>query len=420
MVEVVLCCLRPFFSFRPMKIGKLKLSLTTQILLALILGFVLGLLLQGNAEFAKSYIAPLGTIFLNLLKFIVVPLVLVSIIVGIISMKDVSTLGRLGIRTLAYFMATTIVAVSLGLVISTLLKGFFPVISITSAEQPELVTNMTFMDQIVNMFPRNFVEPMVKNEMMQVIVIALLVGFAIVKVGEKAKPVADLLNSINEITVAILVFIMKLAPFGVFCLLCPVVAENGAQIVGTYAALMGIGYFCFFAHAVLVYGGCVWTMGKMRPWRFFKGMFPAMLFGFSSDSSLATLPVNTACANKLGVRKSITNFVLPLGATINMDGVAIYLGVTSVFIANCCGIDLNMHQYLAIAFSSTIASIGTPGIPGGSLALMAMVFASAGIPIEGVAIVAGIDRLVDMGRTMMSVTGDASCAVIMEQITEKE
>ena len=241
MVEVVLCCLRPFFSFRLMKIGKLKLSLTTQILLALILGFVLGLLLQGNAEFAKSYIAPLGTIFLNLLKFIVVPLVLVSIIVGIISMKDVSSLGRLGIRTLAYFMATTIVAVSLGLVISTLLKGFFPVISISTAEQPELATNMTFMDQIVNMFPRNFVEPMVKNEMMQVIVIALLVGFAIVKVGEKAKPVADLLNSINEITVAILVFIMKLAPFGVFCLLCPVVAENGAQIVGTYAALIGSG-----------------------------------------------------------------------------------------------------------------------------------------------------------------------------------
>jgi Na+/H+-dicarboxylate symporter len=153
----------------------------------------------------------------------------------------------------------------------------------------------------------------------------------------------------------------------------------------------------------------------MNPIHFFKGMSPAMLFAFSSDSSVATLPYTMECTRKLGVKKDLGDFVLPLGATINMDGVAIYLGVTSVFIAHCCGMDLTMNQYIAIAISSTIASIGTPGIPGGSLALMAMVFASAGIPVEGVAIAAGIDRLVDMARTTMSITGDASCAVVLQR-----
>ncbi|MDO5447383.1 MAG: dicarboxylate/amino acid:cation symporter [Prevotellaceae bacterium] len=394
--------------------AKLKLSLTWQILIALVLGFLVGMLMQGNVEFAKEYIYPIGTIFLRLLKFVVVPLVLVSIILGLISMKDVSTLGRLGLRALLYFVLTTVFAVTLGLVVSTLLKGILPVIDMSGMEKPQLAETQSFVQQIVNMFPENAVRPLEQGDMMQVIVIALLFGFAIVKLGDKAKIVSDFCVSFNEVVMVVLGFVMRLTPYGVFCLLCPVVAENGAKIFGTYAALIGMAFFCFFLHAIIVYANCVWAMAKMRPGKFFKGMFPAMLFAFSSDSSLATLPVTIRCAEGLGVRKSITNFVLPLGATINMDGVAIYLGVTSVFVANCCGIDLSMQQYMAIVFASTIASVGTPGIPGGSLALMAMVFASAGIPIEGVAVVAGIDRLIDMGRTTMSITGDASCAVIME------
>lgn len=394
--------------------AKLKLSLTWQILIALILGFLVGMLMQGNVEFAKEYIYPIGTIFLRLLKFVVVPLVLVSIILGLISMKDVSTLGRLGLRALLYFVLTTVFAVTLGLVVSTLLKGILPVIDMSGMEKPQLAETQSFVQQIVNMFPENAVRPLEQGDMMQVIVIALLFGFAIVKLGDKAKIVSDFCVSFNEVVMVVLGFVMRLTPYGVFCLLCPVVAENGAKIFGTYAALIGMAFFCFFLHAIIVYANCVWAMAKMRPGKFFKGVFPAMLFAFSSDSSLATLPVTIRCAEGLGVRKSIANFVLPLGATINMDGVAIYLGVTSVFVANCCGIDLSMQQYMAIVFASTIASVGTPGIPGGSLALMAMVFASAGIPIEGVAVVAGIDRLIDMGRTTMSITGDASCAVIME------
>lgn len=401
------------------KTPKLKLTLTVQIFLALILGLVVGLLLQSNVAFANGYIKPLGIIFLNLLKFIVVPLVMFSIITGLISMKDISALGRLGLRTLAYFMATTVVAVTLGLVVSTLLRGVLPIISLPVGESTETYASVSLIDQIINMFPSNIIAPMSEANMMQVIIIALLVGFAITKVGSKADPLARLIVSANEVVSAILGFIMKLAPIGVFCLLCPVVAENGTHILGTYAALIGLDFLCFVLHAVVVYSSCVWGMGKVRPRRFFSEMFPAMMFAFSSDSSLATLPVTTECTRKLGVRESISNFVLPLGATINMDGVAIYLGVTSVFVAHCCGIDLTLNQYLSIAFASTIASIGTPGVPGGSLALMAMVFASAGLPIEGVAIAAGIDRIVDMGRTMMSVTGDASCAVIMERFEQK-
>lgn len=398
---------------------KFKLTLTAQIIMALVLGFVAGLLLQNQVEFANGYIRPFGTIFLNLLKFIVVPLVLFSIIAGLISMKDLSTLGRLGLRTLLYFVTTTLVAVTLGLTVSNVLSGVFPVISITSGGSVDQSVKFSIMDQLIAIFPKNFIEPLSESIMMQVIVIAVMFGLAIVKVGKKAEPLSNLVLSINDVISEVLGFIMKLAPLGVFCLLCPVVAENGMQIAGTYAALIGIAYLCFLLHSILVYATTVRFMGKVSALRFFKEMLPAMLFGFSSDSSLATLPVTTQCSEELGVRRNICDFVLPLGATIHMDGVAIYLGVTSVFIAHCCGVELTMSQYLTIAFTSTVAAIGTPGVPGGSLALMAVVFASVGLPIEGVAIVAGIDRIVDMGRTTMSVTGDAACAVIMEHYEQK-
>lgn len=397
-----------------------KPSLTALILIALVLGFIAGFLLQNHADFAVKYIQPIGDIFLNLLKFIVVPLVLLSIICGIISMKDVTKLGKLGVRTLVYFMLTTVFAVSLGLVLSTLMKNIFPVIEIPRNGSAMEVPKITLMDQIVGIFPKNMFEPLSTSNMMQVIVIALFIGFAIVKVGEKAKPATDVIMSFNEIVTKILSFIMAMAPIGVFCMLCPAVAANGPSILGSYAVLIGVAYLCFAIHAIVVYASCVKVLGKMSPVKFFKEMVPAMLFAYSSDSSLATLPVSMKCTQKLGVPKDIGSFVLSLGATINMDGVAIYLGVTSVFIATCCGIDLTVQQYLAIALSATIASIGTPGVPGGSLALMAMVFASAGIPIEGVAIVAGIDRIIDMARTTMSVTGDASCAVIMAHYIEKD
>lgn len=393
-----------------------KLSLTAQIGIALVLAVIAGVLLGNYAEFVNTYIKPIGTIFLNLLKFIVVPLVLFSIMAGILSMNDISKVGKLGLRALLYFMVTTLFAVTLGLVLPSLLKGYLPVISIApSAAETTEVGCLSVMDQIVNMFPSNIISPLSSMSMMQVIVIALFFGIAMVHVGEKGEMARRVTLSFNDVVCKILEYIMALAPIGVFCMLTPVVVENGPSVLGSYAALLGLAYLCFVIHAGVVYSSAVGFLGGLSPIKFFKGMQSAMLFAFSSDSSVATLPYTMQCTEKMGVSKDIGRFVLSLGATINMDGVAIYLGVASVFMANCCGIDLSMSQYMAIAFASTVASIGTPGIPGGSLALMAMVFASAGIPVECVAVAAGIDRIIDMGRTVMSVTGDASCAIVMQK-----
>ena len=393
-----------------------KLSLTSQIAIALVLAVVAGILLRDYADFVNDYIKPLGNIFLNLLKFVVVPLVLFSIMAGILSMNDVSKVGKLGLRALLYFMFTTIIAVTLGLVLSTLAKGFLPLIHVdTSSSAPEIeIPDITIMEQIVNMFPDNIMVPLTNMTMIQVIVIAVFFGVAMVHAGEAGETARKVTLSFNAVVSKILSYIMALAPYGVFCMLTPVVVTNGPSVLGSYAALIALGYCCFCLHAVSVYASLVYLLGGISPIRFFKELQPAMLFAFSSDSSVATLPYTMECTEKLGVRKDIGNFVLSLGATINMDGVAIYLGVASVFMAACCGIDLTLHQYFAIAFASTVASIGTPGIPGGPLALMAMVFASAHIPVECVAIVAGVDRIVDMGRTVMSITGDASCAVVMQ------
>ncbi len=401
-----------------MKFKLSKLSFTGQIFLALILSLIVGCLMQDVTEIAYGYIKPFGVIFLNLLKFIVVPLVMLSIIAGIISMEDISKVGKLGIRALVYFTLTTVAAVTVGLIVSTFLKGYFPLIKLPAQENAIEVHDITFMDQIVNMFPANAVLPFSEANMMQVIVITLFFGFAIVHVGEKAKPTKELLLSLNEIVQKILSYILSLAPIGVFCMLTPVVAANGPQVVGSYASLIGADYLCFLIHALIIYAPCVYFLGGMSPVTFFQKMTPAMMFAFSSASSVATIPYNTECTKNMGVREEIRNFILPLGATINMDGTAIYLGVTSVFIATCCGMDMTLQQYIAIALSSTIASIGVPGVPGGALALMAMVFASAGIPIEGVAVAAGVDRLVDMGRTTMSITGDASCAVVLQRFSK--
>lgn len=399
-----------------------KISLTAQIGIALVLAVIAGILLGNHADFVNTYIKPFGIIFLNLLKFIVVPLVLFSIMAGILSMNDISKVGKLGLRALLYFMATTLFAVTLGLVVPTLLKGILPTIHISTAATAETIEtpHLSVMDQIVNMFPSNILAPVSSMAMMQVIVIALFFGIAMVHVGEKGEMARKVTLSFNDVVCKILEYIMALAPIGVFCMLTPVVVDNGPAVLGSYAALLGLAYLCFVIHAGVVYSSAVKFLGGLSPLKFFKGMQSAMLFAFSSDSSVATLPYTMQCTEKLGVNKDIGRFVLSLGATINMDGVAIYLGVASVFMANCCGIDLTMGQYMAIAFASTVASIGTPGIPGGSLALMAMVFASAGLPVECVAVAAGIDRIIDMGRTVMSITGDASCAIVMQRVVGKK
>ena len=398
---------------------KKKMSLAMQIFIALVLAIAAGLLLQKHAQFAETYIKPFGTIFLNLLKFIVVPIVLFSIMCGIISMRDIKKVGAIGLKTVVYYMCTTAFAITIGLIGGNLFKKMFPVIATTDLSY-QVGEKTSLMDTIVNIFPSNFISPMAEANMLQVIVMALLIGFAIILVGEeKNTRIITACNDLNDVFMKCMEMILKLSPIGVFCLLCPVVAANGATIIGSLAMVLLAAYVCYIVHAVVVYSFAVKTIGGISPLTFFKEMLPAIMFAFCSASSVGTLPINMECTEKLGTSREIASFILPLGATINMDGTAIYQGVCAIFIASCYGIHLTLPQMLTIIFTATLASIGTAGVPGAGMVMLAMVLTSVGLPVDGIALVAGVDRIFDMGRTTVNITGDASCCVIVSNLEKK-
>jgi len=394
---------------------KKKLSLATKIFIALVLGVAVGLLMQKHAAFANEYIKPFGTIFINLIKFVVVPVVLFSIIDGIISLKEIRKVGKIGVGALIYYMCTTLFAITVGIIGASFFKNSFPALS-TSDLAYKAPKSASFMDTIVGIFPSNFVAPMYNAIMLQVIVMAIIIGFAILLIDKEKNTVAvQSVSVINSIFVKCMDMIIQLSPIGVFCLLCPVIAANGTMIVGSLAKVIGVAYLCYIFHAVLVYSFTVKAMGGVSPVKFFKEMAPAMIFAFSSASSVGTLPINMECAEKLGASKEVTSFTLPLGATINMDGTAIYQGVCAIFIASCYGIDLSLGQMFTIVLTGTLASIGTAGVPGAGMVMLAMVLTSVGLPVDGIALVAGVDRIFDMGRTTLNITGDAACAVIVSK-----
>ena len=396
------------------------MSLAMQIFIALVLAIVAGLLMQKYADFAQSYIKPFGTIFLNLVKFIVVPIVLFSIMCGIISMRDIKKVGSIGLKTVVYYLCTTAFAITIGLIGGNLFKGLFPKVATTDLTY-EAAEATSFMDTIVNIFPSNFVSPMVEANMLQIIVMALLLGFAIIMIGEeKNARVVNACNDLNDVFMKCMEMILKLSPIGVFCLLSPVIASNGPAIIGSLAMVLLAAYVCYIIHAVVVYSFAVKTMGGMSPLKFFKGMLPAIMFAFSSSSSVGTLPINMECVEKMGASKEVSSFVLPLGATINMDGTAIYQGVCAIFIASCYGIHLTLPQMLTMILTATLASIGTAGVPGAGMVMLAMVLTSVGLPVDGIALVAGVDRIFDMGRTVVNITGDASCSIIVSNMERKK
>ena len=399
---------------------KKKLSLAAQIFIGLGLGILAGLIFMvaGKADWAVAYVKPFGTIFLNLIKFIVVPIVLCSIISGVISMKDIRKVGAIGWKTVVYYLMTTACAVVIGLICANLFKGTFQVLQTTDLEY-EVASTTNFMDTLVNIFPSNIITPLSSATMLQVIVMALFFGFGIILAGEKGDPLAKVIVSLSDVSMVIMELILKLSPIGVFCLITPVVAENGPKILGSLAMVLLTAYICYIIHAVVVYSSTVKAMGGLSPLAFFKGMAPAMILAFSSASSVGTLPLNLECAEKLGAKKDVASFVLPLGATINMDGTAIYQGVCAVFIASCFGIDLTLTQMLTIVLTATLASVGTAGVPGSGMIMLAMVLQSVGLPVEGIALVAGVDRIFDMGRTVVNITGDAACAIVVSKLEDK-
>ena len=387
-----------------------KLALSTQIFIALVLAIGAGIALTGNPDFAKSYIKPFGTIFLNLIKWIVCPLVFFSIMAGVVSMRDIKKVGVIGGRTILYYMCTTAFAVAIGLLFANLLKGIFPVLSTAELSYEPAATSVNFMDTLVGIFPSNFLKPFVDANMLQIIVSSLFIGFALILIGHRFDMEFKAVDICNDVCMKAMEMILKLSPIGVFCLLCPVVAENGPAVLGSLAKVLLVAYMCYIVHAVVVYSISVKTMGGVSPLKFFKGMLPAIMMAFS---------LNMECSEKLGADKEVTSFVLPLGATINMDGTAIYQGVCAVFIASCFGISLTFSQMLTIVLTATLASIGTAGVPGAGMVMLAMVLQSVGLPVEGIALVAGVDRIFDMGRTVVNITGDASCALVVSNLQRK-
>ena len=397
--------------------NKRKLGLPAWIFIAMVAGILVGLCFLGNPDITTNYIKPIGTIFINLLKFIVVPIVLLSLICGMISMKDIRKVGSIGWKTLVYYMLTTLVAIVIGLAVANLFKGTFPLLDTTGAEYTAKSSN--FMDTLVNIFPSNLWQPLVNASMLQVIVIALFIGAGILLVGEKGEPTVALVESLNEVFMKIMMFIINCSPIGVFCLMVNVVAVNGPAIVGSLAIVLGVAYLAYFLHMAIVYSLTVKTMAGMSPMNFFKNMVPAMIFAFTSTSSVATLPLTKECSDKRGANPEYSSFILPLGATINMDGTAIYMGVATIFIATCYGVSLTMNQMLAVVLTATLASIGTAGVSGAGMIMLAMVLEAVGLPVEGIALIYGVDKIFDMGRTTLNIVGDASCAVVISKIEEK-
>lgn len=396
-----------------------KLSLAAQIFIALILGIGVGLIFINNPEFTTNYLKPFGTIFINLLKFIVVPIVLFSISDGMISMKDIRKVGAIGWKTVVYYLFTTAAAIVIGLIFANIFKGSFSTLEDLSSLE-YTASSANFMQTLVDIFPSNIISPMLNSTMLQVIVIALFMGAGILLAGEKGEIVAEINEGFYAVFMKIMEFIIALSPIGVFCMMAWVVANQGAEIIGSLALVLLVAYLAYLTHMLVVYSCTVKFLGHMNPITFLKGMLPAMIFAFSSTSSVATLPINMECAEKLGAKKDIASFVLPLGATINMDGTAIYMGVTTVFIATCYGVELTMAQMLTIILTATLASIGTAGVSGAGVVMLAMVLESVNLPVAGIALIIGVDRLFDMGRTTLNILGDASCAVILSRIEERK
>ncbi|MEA4964704.1 MAG: dicarboxylate/amino acid:cation symporter [Oscillospiraceae bacterium] len=396
---------------------KKRLSLPGWIAIAMVAGIALGAILwatmgvEAAGNLTTNYIKPFGTIFINLLKFVVVPIVLLSLIDGIVSMQDIKKVGSIGWKTLAYFMVTTVLACIIGLVIANLFKGYFPVLTMSEGQAFTAATDTSMMDTIVNIFPSNLWASLTNANMLQVIVIALLMGSGILVAGEKGKLAANIVSSFYEVMMKVMMFIISVSPIGVFCLMTWVVASQGPQILGSLAIVLGVAYIGYILHGIVVYSTSVKAFAGMSPFKFFKGSIPSMIFAFSSASSIATLPISKECCDKMDVDPEISSFVLPLGATINMDGTAIYQCVAAVFIACCMGIHLTVGNMVMIVVTATLASVGTAGTTGAGVIMLAMVLQAVGIDPTYIGLIYGIDRLFDMGRTTLNCLGNISCSI---------
>jgi len=383
-----------------------KFGLLGWILVGFAAGVVFGLLFK-NASLSFSWA---GDLFLRLLKMLIVPLVFFSLLTGAASISDPLKLGRVGVKIMALYLATTAIAVVIGLV----LAGVFnpsagmklpPVAGFKAPVIPPL------KDVLLALIPTNPFESLMKGDILPVIVFSLFFGIAAVFAKEKGKAVVGVVDSAAETMYRLTAIVMWYAPIGVFSLIAATVAKQGAQVLLPFVNMIITCYVAYLAHVVIIYGGIVKLLARAKVIRFFKAISEAMIMAFVTRSSNATLPVTMRVAEKnVGLPRGLISFTLPLGATINMDGTAIYMGIASLFIAGIYGIPLGFPQYLMIILLSTLGSIGAAGVPGAGLIMLAMVLQGVGLPLEGLALIAGIDVILDMGRTTLNITGDVVCS----------
>lgn len=406
-----------------------KIKLHTKIFIGLILGVAVGLIFGEKARI----IEPVGTIFLRLITMIVVPLVLVSLMLGTASLGDIRKLGRIGIKTIVYFIITTMIAISIGLALANLVN---PGYGLNEQVKEELYKNYeskaqigiqrmaekpSALDVLVNIVPTNPIKSLVEGNMLQVIFLALLFGIILTLIKkEKSETLIKLLEGLNDAIIQVVHIAMRLAPYGVLALIAAVIGQYGVHILVTLLkySLVVVGGLVIYTFSVnsLTVG----FLGRMNPLRFYKGVKEAMIIAFSTSSSNAALPVSLECVEYIGVSREYSSFVIPLGATINMDGTALYQGVAAVFIAQIYGVPLGIMDQLTIVFMATLASVGAAGVPAAGIITLAMVLKQIGVPLEGIALILGVDRFLDMCRTTTNIVGDMACSVVIKETEQRK
>ncbi|OIJ16929.1 dicarboxylate/amino acid:cation symporter [Anaerobacillus alkalidiazotrophicus] len=388
-----------------------------KLLSMIFISFVLAIMFGVIFGPAMEAVQPLGTLFLRLINFIIVPLVFTSLIVGVASTGDIKKLGRMSMRTVSYYLGTTAIAITIGLVVGKLMMPGAGLDTPVSEQTIEPQEAPGLVDTLLNIIPTNPLMSLIEANMLQIIFFAIFLGLSITLVGEKAKGVYTFFEGFAEMMYSITNIVMKVAPIGVFGLVAPIVGQYGPAVLLPLLKIIAAVAIAALLHVIITYSSAVKLFAKMSPIHFFKGISPAILVAFSTQSSSGTLPVTIKCSEEnLGVSKKVSSFVLPLGATINMDGTALYQGVCVLFVAQLYGIELSFAQLLTIVLTATLASIGTAGVPSAGLVMLTMVMTSVGLPLEGIALIAGIDRILDMIRTSVNVTGDASAATIVSAL----
>jgi Na+/H+-dicarboxylate symporter len=397
--------------------------LTTQILLAMLIGGILGGIFNlyfMEYNFVKDFLVGdvffvIGKIFVNLLKMLVVPLVFVSLVCGTAALGDIKKLGRLGGKALLFYLGTTALAITIAVMAAVVVApGQGLDMSSNTTQEYTPPQGPSLAQTVINIVPDNPVEAMAEGQMLPLIVFSLLFGIAIVMAGESGKRVEQQFNDYNAVIMQLVVIVMKLAPIGIFCLIAQTFASQGFEVFKPLLSYFLVVAGVLFLHGFVTYPILIKTLSGLNVGIFLKKMRPVQIFAFSTASSNATIPVNIDNSEKrLGVDNSVASFIIPLGATINMDGTAIMQGVATVFIANVYGVDLTLANYLTVILTATLASIGTAGVPGVGLIMLAMVLNQVGLPVEGIALIIGVDRLLDMMRTAVNVTGDAAAATII-------